>query len=98
MSTVVLYCWCHSDSASVLLYFTLVILLYYALFSWLERNLSFFTNQGRTASGSTGPSAAHEGSFYKYIETSHPRTDGDKAILKSGSLPASMNIYYSKEV
>ena len=22
MSTVVLYCWCHSDSASVLLYFT----------------------------------------------------------------------------
>ena len=23
MSTVVLYCWCHSDSASVLLYFTL---------------------------------------------------------------------------
>ena len=24
MSTVVLYCWCHSDSASVLLYFTLV--------------------------------------------------------------------------
>ena len=26
MSTVVLYCWCHSDSASVLLYFTLVLL------------------------------------------------------------------------
>ena len=25
MSTVVLYCWCHSDSASVLLYFTFVI-------------------------------------------------------------------------
>ena len=24
MSTVVLYCWCHSDSASVLLYFTLM--------------------------------------------------------------------------
>ena len=24
MSTVVLYCWCHSDSASVLLYFTLI--------------------------------------------------------------------------
>ena len=24
MSTVVLYCWCHSDSASFLLYFTLV--------------------------------------------------------------------------
>ena len=24
MSTVVLYCWCHSDSASVLLYFALV--------------------------------------------------------------------------
>ena len=24
MSTVVLYCWCHSDSASVLLYFTIV--------------------------------------------------------------------------
>ena len=24
MSTVVLYCWCHSDSASVLLYFTLL--------------------------------------------------------------------------
>ena len=24
MSTVVLYCWCHSDSASVILYFTLV--------------------------------------------------------------------------
>ena len=24
MSTVVLYCWCHSDSASVLLYFTSV--------------------------------------------------------------------------
>ena len=24
MSTVVLYCWCHSDSTSVLLYFTLV--------------------------------------------------------------------------
>ena len=23
MSTVVLYCWCHSDSASVVLYFTL---------------------------------------------------------------------------
>ena len=26
MSTVVLYCWCHSDSASVLLYFTLITL------------------------------------------------------------------------
>ena len=25
MSTVVLYCWCHSDSASVLLYFTLTV-------------------------------------------------------------------------
>ena len=28
MSTVVLYCWCHSDSASVLLYFTLLNILY----------------------------------------------------------------------
>ena len=25
MSTMVFYCWCHSDSASVLLYFTLLI-------------------------------------------------------------------------
>ena len=24
MSTVVLYCWCHSDGASVLMYFTLI--------------------------------------------------------------------------
>ena len=28
MSTVVLYCWCHSDSASVLLYFSLKLDLY----------------------------------------------------------------------
>ena len=27
MSTVVLYCWCHSDGASVHLYFTLLLLL-----------------------------------------------------------------------
>ena len=32
MSTVVLYCWCHSDSASVLLYFTLLILSVLRLF------------------------------------------------------------------
>ena len=29
MSTVVLYCWCHSDSASVLLYFTFFCILHY---------------------------------------------------------------------
>ena len=28
MSTVVLYCWCHSDSASVLLYFTFLLHLF----------------------------------------------------------------------
>ena len=32
MSTVVLYCWCHSDSASVLLYFTLL---------WLTNTLNW---------------------------------------------------------
>ena len=35
MSTVVLYCWCHSDSASVLLYFTSNLPVYsYTDYSW----------------------------------------------------------------
>ena len=35
MSTVVLYCWCHSDSASVLFYFTLNSILSWSMLSML---------------------------------------------------------------
>ena len=38
MSTVVLYCWCHSDSASVLLY-----ILYFTLASiWLQYSFTIY--------------------------------------------------------
>lgn len=38
---------------------------------------------GGTGSGSTGPSAASEGTQYLYIETSSPRATGDEAWLES---------------
>jgi hypothetical protein len=38
---------------------------------------------GSTPSSGTGPSAAADGSYYLYIETSSPRARGDKAILKT---------------
>ena len=40
MSTVVLYCWCHSESASVLLYFTYEYGLFVVL---IHFNLVFFS-------------------------------------------------------
>jgi len=56
-------------------------------------------HSGRTPSGGTGPSAAADGSFYMYIETSSPRRQGDKAILQSPALgltgPGSMSFSYS---
>jgi len=49
-------------------------------FDWTQKS-------GRTPSGSTGPSGGAGGSsHYMYIETSSPRRQGDKAILKSHSL------------
>lgn len=40
-------------------------------------------HRGRTSSSSTGPSKAHGGSYYSYIETSSPRRQNDFADLVS---------------
>merc|ERR1719277_1263212 len=45
-------------------------------FDWTRKS-------GGTPSSSTGPSKAKGGSYYMYIETSSPRANGDKAILRS---------------
>nr|XP_022320901.1 uncharacterized protein LOC111123092 isoform X1 [Crassostrea virginica] len=46
-------------------------------------NFDWTLNSGGTPSTSTGPSSAHSGKYYMYIETSQPRSQGDKAILSS---------------
>jgi hypothetical protein len=38
---------------------------------------------GRTSSGGTGPDRAKGGSYYAYIETSYPRRNGDRAVLRA---------------
>jgi len=38
---------------------------------------------GKTPSSNTGPSGAKDGQKYMYVETSHPRRQGDDAILAS---------------
>jgi hypothetical protein len=45
-------------------------------FDWTRKS-------GGTPSSSTGPSRAKGGAWYMYIETSSPRANGDKAILRS---------------
>ncbi|XP_056000286.1 uncharacterized protein LOC125657221 [Ostrea edulis] len=40
-------------------------------------------HKGSTSSSDTGPSSAYSGSYYKYIEASRPRVNGDTAILES---------------
>ena len=55
MSTLVLYCWCHSDSASVVLYFTSLCYQYSKNFSgpanislaWVIRPLGFWVSKGQ---------------------------------------------------
>ncbi|XP_061166796.1 uncharacterized protein LOC133175702 [Saccostrea echinata] len=41
-------------------------------------------NSNETPSSNTGPSYAHSGKYYMYIETSSPRSQGDTAILSTG--------------
>lgn len=48
-------------------------------FDWTQKS-------GGTPSRNTGPSEAAEGTSYLFIETSNPRKDGDKAILRSPHL------------
>merc|ERR1719162_2915097 len=60
-------------------------------FDWKVRS-------GGTSSGGTGPSKAHEGSKYLYIETSSPRRPGDKAVLTTCSTLGSgalLSFYYN---
>lgn len=53
---------------------------------------------GKTSSYNTGPSAAAEGRYYMYIETSSPRRKGEKAVLTSSPLilpgPTAMTFNY----
>nr|XP_022298145.1 MAM and LDL-receptor class A domain-containing protein 1-like [Crassostrea virginica] len=46
-------------------------------------NFDWTLNTGTTPSDSTGPTSAHSGQYYMYIEASSPRTSGNKAILSS---------------
>lgn len=51
---------------------------------WFDDKLDTFDwsrKSGRTSSSNTGPSSAASGSYYMYIETSSPRSNGDTAIL-----------------
>merc|ERR1719436_527779 len=47
-------------------------------FDWSKKS-------GRTPSSNTGPDKASDGNQYLFIETSHPRRSGDKAILQTKS-------------
>jgi len=49
-------------------------------------NFDWSRRSGGTPSRNTGPSGAADGSQYMFIETSHPRRPGDKAILASPPL------------
>jgi len=49
-------------------------------------NFDWSRKSGGTPSRNTGPNGAADGRHYLYIETSHPRKAGDKAILASPPL------------
>ena len=53
-----------------------------------DDNLDWTINSGPTGSGGTGPSAASEGTYYAYIESSSPVATGDSAILTSPPINA----------
>jgi translation elongation factor EF-1beta len=46
-------------------------------------NLDWIVQTGATPSGATGPTAAADGSYYAFIESSSPVSPGDSAILMS---------------
>lgn len=48
--------------------------------------------KGTTPSDSTGPTSAHSGQYYMYIEASSPRTSGNKAILSSNIVKFTIGI------
>ncbi len=43
-------------------------------------------HSGSTASSNTGPSSAYDGTYYLYTESSSPVTNGDSAIVYTGSI------------
>ena len=56
--------------------------------SWITQdtadNFDWSVHTGGTTSSATGPTAANEGNFYIYTETSAPVSSGDVAILNMG--------------
>ncbi len=46
-------------------------------------NFDWTQNSGGTPSSSTGPLAAHDGTYYMYTEASSPRADGDETYLEA---------------
>nr|VFJ74088.1 MAG: MAM domain-containing protein, meprin/A5/mu [Candidatus Kentron sp. FW] len=62
-----------------------------SLYDWARRT-------GRTPSGGTGPSGAHEGEYYVYLETSYGNTPAKVAYLESpgfsGETVAGITFYY----
>ena len=53
---------------------------------WMQSGSDQFDwtlHTGSTASAATGPSGAHDGTYYMYTETSSPRLNGDEAHLEA---------------